>query len=66
VTSKSTGKSPNRKTLTVREAAEWLGIGINAAYAGVKAGTIPSLQVGDRFLVPRVALEKKLEGVDGH
>ena len=39
-----------------------MGIGINSAYAGIKDGTIPSLRVGDRILVPCIALEKKLAG----
>jgi hypothetical protein len=39
-----------------------LGIGINAAYAAIKSGEIPHLRIGDRIIVPVIALDKKLEG----
>ena len=50
----------NRKTLTVAEAAAELGICLNAAYAAVKRGEIPIIQVGRRKLVPAIALERLL------
>lgn len=59
-----TGKhepEPKRLTVTVDETAAILGIGRNAAYDGVRAGTIPSIRVGRRILVPRGALERLLE-----
>lgn len=46
--------------LTVEELAEALGIGRSTAYAAVRAGDIPSIRVGRRLLVPRVALERLL------
>ena len=48
-------------TLTVRETAKWLGIGRQLAYDKVKTGEIPSLRIGRRYLVPRVALEQLLQ-----
>lgn len=50
-----------RDTLTVEEAARVLGIGRNAAYDGVRDGAIPSIRIGKRIVVPRVALARLLE-----
>ena len=53
-----------RLCITVPEAAEMLGISRNFAYELVKQGQIPVIRFGKRLLIPRVALEKKLdEGV---
>lgn len=49
-----------RKTLTVEEAAKELGLGKNAAYEGVRTEQIPSIRIGRRILVPRVALDRML------
>lgn len=49
-----------RQTLTVEEAAKALGIGRGTAYEAVKRGEIPSIRVGRRLVVPRVALERLL------
>ncbi len=46
-------------TVTVREAANRLGIGRNWAYAGVKCGEIPSIGFR-RLLVPVAGLERLL------
>ncbi len=48
-------------TLSVEETAEVLGIGRNSAYEGVRTGQIPSIRIGKRILVPRIALERILE-----
>lgn len=50
-----------RKTYTVEEAAERLGISRNSAYEAVRRGEIPSLRIGRRVLIPRAALERMLE-----
>ena len=46
----------DRRTFTVREAAQVLGIGRDATYAAVQAGTIPSIRVGRRIVIPREAI----------
>jgi excisionase family DNA binding protein len=46
----------HRRTFTVREAAQVLGIGRDATYAAVQAGTIPSIRVGRRIVIPREAI----------
>lgn len=50
-----------RLTLTVPEVATRLGIGRNQAYALARAGRLPVIRIGKRFLVPVVALERWLE-----
>ena len=49
-----------RLTFTVVEAAALLGIGRNSAYEAIKAGILPSVQIGRRILIPRAALERFL------
>lgn len=49
-----------RQTLTVEEAARVLGIGRNSAYEAVRRGEIPTIRIGRRFIVPRMALERML------
>ncbi len=49
-------------TITVDEVARRLGISRGLAYEAVRRGEIPSISVGKRILVPRVALERMLEG----
>jgi excisionase family DNA binding protein len=41
-----------RATTTVHEAARRLGIGRSAAYEAVRNGTIPSVRIGARYLIP--------------
>ena len=45
---------------TVDEVAELLGICRPTAFKGVRLGIIPSIRVGKRILIPRIALEKML------
>ena len=40
--------------------SEMLGISRNFAYELVKRGQLPSVRLGKRLLIPRVALEKML------
>lgn len=49
-------------TLSVAEVAKALGISKGLAYAAMKSGTIPSVKVGRRILVPRSALAAMLAG----
>ena len=50
-------------TYSVPEAARKLGIGANSAYKAAQAGQIPTVQIGGRILVPRIALERMLSKV---
>lgn len=47
-------------TLTVEEIAKRLRIGRNQAYEAVRSGVVPSIRLGRRILVPRVAFERLL------
>src|SRR4051812_6906716 len=49
-------------TLTVEQAGHELGISRNSAYEAAKRGDIPTIRIGRRILVPRVALERMLIG----
>lgn len=47
---------------TVDEAAIILRMSRPSAFQGVKRGEIPSIRIGRRILIPRVALERMLSG----
>ena len=51
-----------RRTLTVAEASEALGVSRNKAYEAAKRGEIPTIKIGKRILVPVAALERMLQG----
>jgi excisionase family DNA binding protein len=48
-------------TITVPEAAEWLGVGRNTAYEAAARGEIPMIRIGARVLVPVERLRAMLE-----
>ena len=55
---------PERIVLTVREAAELLGVSPATAYRMIKAGSIPSIRMpGSRIFVPRRPFERQF-GID--
>ncbi|MFA7482200.1 MAG: helix-turn-helix domain-containing protein [Vulcanimicrobiota bacterium] len=56
-------RTTRRKTITVTEAAVWLGISRQSAYQAVRDGAIPSIRLGRRIVIPVHALEAML-GVD--
>jgi excisionase family DNA binding protein len=49
-----------RRTVTVEEAGRILGISRGAAYAHARDGSLPTIRLGKRLLVPKVALDKLL------
>jgi excisionase family DNA binding protein len=49
-----------RQTLKIEEAAKILGISRNTAYDAVKTGQLPTIKIGKRLLVPRIAIERML------
>jgi len=51
----------DRPTVTITEAAEILGIGVSTAYRAARAGTMPRVRIGGRWVVPSAALERILE-----
>jgi excisionase family DNA binding protein len=48
-------------TMSVQEAADFLGVGKNAVYEAVRTGKVPSLRIGRRIRVPSHALLKSLD-----
>jgi len=54
----------NRLCITVPEAAQMLGLSRNFAYELVKRKELPVVKFGKRLLIPRIALEKRLEKGD--
>ena len=47
-------------TLTVEEAGKLLGIGRSLAYAAARDGSLPTIRLGKRILVPTAALLRML------
>ncbi len=48
--------------LTVQEAADYLRISRGLAFAAVRDGSLPSVRIGRRILIPRRQLEALLDG----
>lgn len=55
------GPRPQPKVLTIAEVAAYLRISRGSAYEAARRGDLPTLRLGRRLLVPRVALEALLE-----
>ncbi len=49
-----------RRTYTVPEVAEILGIGRNTAYEVCRKGEIPTIRIGGRILIPRDVVDDLL------
>jgi excisionase family DNA binding protein len=56
----NTSQPAERQTLTVQEAARVLGISRSSAYEAARRGELPTVRIGRRYVVPRVALERML------
>jgi len=50
-----------RKTYSVDEAAQILGISRSLAYECIKTGEIPSVRFGSRIVIPTCAIESIVE-----
>jgi hypothetical protein len=56
-------KWDGRSTFSIEEAGEILGLSRSAAYEAAKdGGSLPTIQIGRRKIVPRLALERLLNG----
>jgi excisionase family DNA binding protein len=53
---------PERRVVTVNEAAAMLRISRGAAYEAARRNEIPTIRIGRRLLVPLAALERMLAG----
>lgn len=50
-----------RLVYTVAEARQTLGISRGLMYEAIRTGTIPSVRIGRRILIPKAALERLLD-----
>ena len=55
-----------RLVYTIEESAEMLGIGRSKAYEAAQTGEIPTIRIGRRLLVPKVALDRMLAEAGQH
>jgi excisionase family DNA binding protein len=55
-------KPTAKRTYTVPEAAEILGIGRSSAYEAARRGEIPTIRIGKLLLVPAAQLDRLLDG----
>jgi excisionase family DNA binding protein len=51
-----------RAVYSVEEGAVKLDLNIKSVYEGIRAGEIPSIRIGRRILIPKLALDRLLEG----
>lgn len=59
-------ESTARLVLSVEETRQQLGLSRGLMYEAIRRGQIPSIRIGRRILIPRVALEKLLDEVVVH
>lgn len=57
-----TSQNLEKLTLKVEEAGKLLGLSRPTAFARVADGSIPSIRMGRRILVPKIAIERMLNG----
>jgi excisionase family DNA binding protein len=48
-------------TLTVEETAKLLDLSRSLTYEAVRNGTIPSVKIGRRYLIPKQGIERMLD-----
>lgn len=51
-----------RLTVNVEEAGRMLGVSRATAYALAREGTIPTIRLHKRLVVPKIAIERMLNG----
>jgi excisionase family DNA binding protein len=55
-------EAENAKTLSIREAAERLGVTPETARTAARRGDLPAIRVGSRLLILREPFERLLSG----
>ena len=55
-------KKPEKLVISVEEARRLLGLSRGLMYQAINSGEVPSLRIGRRIIIPRVALEAMLQG----
>jgi excisionase family DNA binding protein len=51
---------PERRTLSIKEAGAILGLSTQMAYVFAAKGSIPTIRLGKKLLVPKAALDRLL------
>lgn len=54
-------QTEERRALSVKEAAQTLGLGVTVTYEAIRRGDIPALKIGGRWIIPIAGLQRKLE-----
>ena len=49
-----------KRTYTLKEVAEILGVSLTFCYIKARAGKIPTLRIGKKYVVPATIIEKLL------
>ncbi|WP_439592042.1 helix-turn-helix domain-containing protein [Microbacterium sp.] len=57
--------SPKSLALTMKEAAKLVGVDYRTIKQGIQAGTIPTVQLGARVMIPRAEL-LRVFGIDAN
>ena len=57
--------SPKSLALTMKEAAKLVGVDYRTIKQGIQAGTIPTVQLGARLMIPRAEL-LRVFGIDAN
>ena len=60
-TNDAAGEQQKRLVMSVSEVAKLFGLSRSATYQVVHSGQIPSIRIGSRIFVPRVALSRFLD-----
>jgi excisionase family DNA binding protein len=58
------GDAMERKTYTVDETAEILGVDRQTIYRQCHAKKLPCLRIGDRFVLPRLRIDAMADGTE--
>ena len=55
-----TQKEQTGAVMTPGEIAKYLKMGRSACYEALRRGDIPSIRIGHRFLIPKIAIDRML------
>ena len=53
----------NQIGISIKQFSEMLGISLPHAYRMVEKGEVPSMKLGNRYIISRKYIENKLEGL---
>lgn len=57
-----TNKNEEKETYSMQEVADLLGIAVKTAYDGAQRGDFPAFKVMGRWIVPKAAIQKLMNG----